>query len=221
MEDNLNMEYLPDDPNEKELRHKEKIEKKLKEFREYIVDKGVVKAFTRVLLSLKYSETRPKNPNRAIREFFADYHDSSVEMVKSLNEEIIVLRNANEKLHSKVLDLEEELEKEKRKFRVKQLFQMFYDSDSTNKNGQISTKLIIEKLSGNKKFEVDEKLYQDDFVRVLDVISEGVEAVLDSLVSNMELALSGQPIYKDDLENVVYKRIIQVLKELKKGGNKK
>jgi len=47
MEDNLNLEYLPDDPNENELKNKEKTEKKLKEFREYIVDKGVVLAFTK------------------------------------------------------------------------------------------------------------------------------------------------------------------------------
>lgn len=47
MEENLNLEYLPDDPNENELKCKEKTEKKLKEFREYIVNKGVVLAFTK------------------------------------------------------------------------------------------------------------------------------------------------------------------------------
>ena len=36
------MEYLPSDPNDSELKNIEKSEKKLKEFREYIVDKGVV-----------------------------------------------------------------------------------------------------------------------------------------------------------------------------------
>ncbi len=46
-DDNLNLEYLPDDANECELKNKEKTEKKLKEFRQYIVDKGVVLAFTK------------------------------------------------------------------------------------------------------------------------------------------------------------------------------
>ena len=36
------MEYLPEDPNETDIKNKEKTEKRLKEFREYIVDKGIV-----------------------------------------------------------------------------------------------------------------------------------------------------------------------------------
>ena len=39
-------------------KNKEKTEKKLKEFRQYIVDKGVVLLFVKVLLSLKYSEQK-------------------------------------------------------------------------------------------------------------------------------------------------------------------
>lgn len=221
MEDNLNMEYLPDDPNDKEIRHKEKVEKKLKEFRQYVVDKGVVLAFTKVLLSLKYSEVKPKNPNRAIREFFGNYYDSTIDMQKSLNEEIIVLRNANPKLMEKVLELEEDLIKAKRTYRTKQIFDSFYNSDTTNKNNQISTKLIIDKLAGNKKFEVDEKMAQEDFIKFVDIVCEGIETVIDALLGNFELALEGNMIYKDDQENVVFKRIVQIIKEMKKTGGKK
>lgn len=220
MED-LNMEYLPDDPNEKELRYKEKIDKKLKDFRQYIVDKGVVLAFTKVLLSLKYSDKRPKNPNRSIREFFGNYIDSTQDMHNSLSEEIIILKNVNPKLMDKVLDLEDELEKEKRKYRIRKVFEGLYTSDQNNKNGQISTKLIIEKLSGNKKFDVDEKLLLDDFIRLIDNICEGVDTVVDALIGNFEMAVEGNCIYKDDLENVVYKRIVQVMKEMKKTVGKK
>ena len=60
------MEYLPDDPNEEDPKVKEKTEKKLKEFREYIVDKGVVLMFVKVLLSLKYAENKPRNPIKII-----------------------------------------------------------------------------------------------------------------------------------------------------------
>lgn len=220
MED-LNMEYLPDDPNEKELRYKEKIDKKLKDFRQYIVDKGVVLAFTKVLLSLKYSDKRPKNPNRSIREFFGNYIDSTQDMHNSLSEEIIILKNVNPKLMDKVLDLEDELEKEKRKYRIRKVFEGLYNSDQNNKNGQISTKLIIEKLSGNKKFDVDEKLLLDDFFRLIDNICEGVDTVVDALIGNFEMAVEGNTIYKDDLENVVYKRIVQIMKEMKKTVGKK
>lgn len=217
----MNMEYLPDDPNEKETQYKEKIQNKLKDFRQYIVDKGVVLAFTKVLLSLKYSENRPKNPNRIIREFFGKYIDSSVDKHNSLNEEILILKSSNTKLYEKVLELEDELEIEKRKYRKKNLFNSFYESDSiNNKNNQISTKLIIEKLTGNKKFEVDEKLNLDDFINIIDNLAEGDEEIIDSLLSNFEIAIEGDQIYKDDLDNIVYKKLVQIFKDLKKGGKK-
>lgn len=41
------MDYLPNDPNEHEPKTLEKAEKKLKEFREYLVDKGVVLSFVK------------------------------------------------------------------------------------------------------------------------------------------------------------------------------
>ena len=53
------MEYLPEDINELE-------EKKLKEFREYIL---VVLLFVKTLL-IKYSEQTPNNPIKVIRDFF-------------------------------------------------------------------------------------------------------------------------------------------------------
>ena len=41
------MEYLPNDPSENEIKNQEKLDKKLREFREYIVDKGIVLAFVK------------------------------------------------------------------------------------------------------------------------------------------------------------------------------
>lgn len=50
------MDYLPNDPNDLEIKNIEKNEKKLKEFREYIVDKGVVLSFVKGrLLKTKYN----------------------------------------------------------------------------------------------------------------------------------------------------------------------
>jgi hypothetical protein len=41
------MDYLPQDPNETEIKKIEKNEKKLKDFRQYLVDKGVVMSFVK------------------------------------------------------------------------------------------------------------------------------------------------------------------------------
>ncbi len=43
------MEYLPNDPYEVELKNIEQNEKKLREFREFLVDKGIVLAFVKGL----------------------------------------------------------------------------------------------------------------------------------------------------------------------------
>lgn len=46
-QENSEMGYLPEDPHENESKNQELLEKKLKDFRQYIVDKGVVLAFTK------------------------------------------------------------------------------------------------------------------------------------------------------------------------------
>jgi len=128
------------------------------------------------------------------------------------------LRNETPKLYEKVLDLEEQLVVAKRKHKIKGVYGM-YELDP--KTQLVSTKVIIEKLSGNKKFEVDEKLSLEDFNRLLDNVCEGNGTMIDLLINNLEISLTtGNTIYKDDLDNPVYKRLVQVMQEMKKPGKK-
>ena len=78
-----------------------------------------------VLLSLKYAEDKPKNPLKALREFFGKYHDPQWDEMEALKEEIIILNQENPKLFEKVLMLEDELETVKRNFRFKNIFNQF------------------------------------------------------------------------------------------------
>jgi hypothetical protein len=80
------------------------------------------------LLSLKYSEAKPKNPLSAIREFFGNYHDRQWDEQESLKEEILLLSHENPKLLEKVLLLEEQLETVKRNHRYNNLFKS-YEAD--------------------------------------------------------------------------------------------
>ncbi len=146
------MEYLPNDPNENEPKNLEKTEKKLKEFREYLVDKGVVLSFVKgilaklnyfkVLLSLKYSENKPKNPIKSMREFFGKYHDTKWDEIEALKEEIIVLNQENPKLMEKVLLLEQELEYEKRQYRLKNIYKAFEIEKGVKKGSLLFQQLI-------------------------------------------------------------------------------
>ena len=205
------MEYLPNDPHEKELIKQQKLEKNLKEFRQYLVDKGVVLAFVKVILSLKYSETKPKNPIKAIREFFGKYKDPAWDQFEILKQEILVYKQENPKLLEKVNSLQEELDRTKVSLRMKNTFRLF----ELDKNGLLSTKVLIEKLTGNKKFDVDEKFEINGYIKVLETIGSGDNSIKSNLCEALEKAAKGQQVFKDDQENTLYKKIFTTFKELK------
>ena len=208
------MEYLPDDPNEEDPKTKEKTEKKLKEFREYIVDKGVVLMFVKVLLSLKYAEKKPKNPIKVIRDYFGKYHDPRWDEMSALKEKIILFNNENAKLLEKAMKLEDELRTLKRTKRIDKLF----DSFELDKNGLISSKLIIELLTGNKKYDVDEKFDKDGLIKFIESTVEMHSEEENALLDSLEAGLQGNMLYKEDLENPIYLKIIDYFKGLKEAN---
>ena len=208
------MEYLPDDPNEEDTKTKEKTEKKLKEFREYIVDKGVVLMFVKVLLSLKYAEKKPRNPIKVIREYFGKYHDPRWDEMSALKEKIILFNNENAKLLEEAMKLEDELKNLKRTKRIDKIFNTF----ELDKNGLISTKLIMELLTGNKKYDVDEKFDKEGLITFIESIVESHSEEENALLDGLESALQGNMVYKDDLENPIYLKIVNYFKELKEAN---
>ena len=208
------MEYLPDDPNEEDQKIKEKNEKKLKEFREYIVDKGVVLMFVKVLLSLKYAEQKPRNPIKVIRDFFGKYHDPRWDEMSALKEKIILFNNENTKLLEQAMKLEDELRTLKRTKRIDKLFDTF----ELDKNGLISTKLIIELLTGNKKYDVDEKFDKDGLIKFIESIVEMHSDEENALLESLEAGLQGNMVYKEDLENPIYLKILDYFKGLKEAN---
>ena len=208
------MEYLPDDPNEEDPKVKERTEKKLKEFREYIVDKGVVLMFVKVLLSLKYAEKKPRNPIKVIRDYFGKYHDPRWDEMSALKEKIILFNNENAKLLEQAMKLEDELKTLKRTKRIDKLFDTF----ELDKNGLISTKLIMELLTGNKKYDVDEKFDKDGLIKFIETIVEMHSDEENALLESLESALQGNTVFKDDLENPIYLKIVDYFKGLKEAN---
>ena len=208
------MEYLPDDPKEEDPKTKEKTEKKLKEFREYIVDKGVVLMFVKVLLSLKYAEKKPRNPIKVIRDYFGKYHDPRWDEMSALKEKIILFNNENAKLLEEAMKLEDEVKNLKRTKRIDKIFNTF----ELDKNGLISTKLIIELLTGNKKYDVDEKFDKEGLVKFIESTVEAHSDDENALFDALESALEGNMVYKEDLENPIYLKIISYFKELKEAN---
>lgn len=208
------MDFLPADPNELDAKNKEKQEKKLKEFRQYIVDKGVVLAFVKVLLSLKYADKKPKNPIKSIREFFGKYKDPRWEEMGALQDRIVEMQKENAALVEEIVKMEDDLKNKKRTKRLNDLFGLF----ELDKNGLISSKLLVEKLSGNKKFDADEKFDQSGLITFIESITEKHSPQEEELLSKIEEALGGNPVYKDDQENELYLKICNYFRELKKAN---
>jgi len=208
------MEYLPEDPNEEDPKVKEKTEKRLKEFREYIVDKGVVLMFVKVLLSLKYAEQKPRNPIKIIREYFGKYHDPRWDEMSALKEKIILFNNENAQLLEQAMKLEDELKNMKRSKRIDKIFNTF----ELDKNGLISTKFIIELLTGNKKFDIDEKFDKDGLIKLIESVTEIHSEEENSLLGAIESGFQGTNLYKEDLENPLYLKVVNYFKELKEAN---
>ena len=110
------------------------------------------------------------------------------------------------------MKLEDELKTLTRTKKIDQL----YNSIELDKNGLIGSKYLIEKLSGNKKFDVDEKFEKDGLIKLIETIVEPHSDEENELIEKMTESLTGEnPVYKEDLENPLYLKIVQYFNDLK------
>ena len=112
------------------------------------------------------------------------------------------------------MKLEDELKNLKRTKRIDKLFDTF----ELDKNGLISTKLIMELLTGNKKYDVDEKFDKDGLIKFIESVVEMHSDEENSLLESLESALQGNTVFKDDLENPIYLKIVDYFKSLKEAN---
>ena len=134
--------------------------------------------------------------------------------MSALKEKIILFNNENAKLLEQSMKLEDELKNLQRTKRLDKLFNSF----ELDKNGLISTKLIMELLTGNKKYDVDEKFDKDGLIKFIETVVEPHSEDEGTLLDNLESALQGNLVYKDDLENPLYLKIVDYFKELKESN---
>ena len=135
--------------------------------------------------------------------------------IEDLKEKIILYNNENAKLIEQALKLEDELKTLTRTKKIDQL----YNSIELDKNGLIGSKYLIEKLSGNKKFDVDEKFEKDGLIKLIETIVEPHSDEENELIEKMTESLTGEnPVYKEDLENPLYLKIVQYFKDLKEAN---
>ncbi len=76
----------------------------------------------------------------------------------------------------------------------------------------------MEKLTGNKKFDVDERLELPQFIKLIETVCENDIENQKVLLEKMEDSMKGNMTNKDDHHIV---KLTQVLKEMKKAASKK
>ena len=89
---------------------------------------------------------------------------------------------------------------------------------NSNKNGLISSKMLIEKMTGNKKFDVDEKFEKDGLIKMIESIVEPHSDEENELLSKLEESMEGNMVFKEDLENPIYLKIVQYFRDLKEAN---
>jgi len=100
---------------------------------------------------------------------FSPYQKKYIALCKSfLNKLWYSYDDENAKLIEQALKLEDELKTLTRTKKIDQL----YNSIELDKNGLIGSKYLIEKLSGNKKFDVDEEFEKDGLIKLIETIVE-------------------------------------------------
>jgi hypothetical protein len=75
-------------------------------------------------------------------------------------------------------------------------------------------------LTGNKKFEVDEKLGLQEFMKLIESVCEGNYETENVLITKLEESTQGNMVFKDDPDNQIFKKLVQIIKEMKKTGKK-
>ena len=110
--------------------------------------------------------------------------------------------------------LEEEVKNLQRIKRIDKIFNSF----ELDKNGLISTKLIIELLTGNKKYDIDEKFDKEGLIKFIESTVECHSEEENALLDALDSALQGNNVFKEDLENPIYLKIVGYFKELKEAN---
>lgn len=115
----------------------------------------------------------PDDPAKHLVEFFGEYRDPLWDRMDEWKAEMDEIRNSIPELQQQVDNLQVDLAKQKRKTAAFDLYKV-QDPNATN---ELSTKVIVQKLSGFAKFELDVKLTKLQF---FGLIEETCSKVVDA-----------------------------------------
>ena len=116
-----------------------------------------------VLISLRNSPNLPENPSEYIQDYFGRYRDPLWDEVDYMKSEISSLTSNIDSKEKEIQSLKQEISRYKRIAHVKETFSLL----GPDNNGIVSTKALVQKLSGQPRFEIDLKLNQQNFLNFI------------------------------------------------------
>lgn len=117
------------------------------------------------MLALKQADNPPESPAEYIQQYFGVYKDPMWDVVDNMRSDIETMKNSIENKALEIQNLKSEIIKAKRSKLVRDTFPLLGPDNA----GVISTKALVQKLSGQARFDTDIKLNLSNFVNfVLD-----------------------------------------------------
>ena len=151
------MEFLPKKADYIDVQKAKKM-KKVKEFREYLVEKNVVLSLVQFLLKLKQEEQTPDNISEYLEGYYGTYRDPLNDQMDFWRTEIAKFNDAEADLVAQANEMTAEIHSLKR---TKILDEDYAKLDPTGAG--FSTKAWVNKISGEKKFDSDQKMDKENF----------------------------------------------------------
>lgn len=192
--------------------------KKMREFREYLADNGVVLAMVKFLLSLKQSNTEIENPAQFIQDYFGFYQDEKTQMMEDMRTDMT-------RLQSEVATKEEELLSLKNDLYYAQKGSQIIEVFKLAEVELLSSKVLVQKLGGNAKFDLDFKMTKQQFVEFATKLieSENLEEAEEKwgvlfvpIKESFGLGADGKPkppFYAGRLDDANYLKTIEKIRE--------
>lgn len=174
-----------------------------------------------MLISLRNSDTFPENPSEFIQDYFGRYKDPLWDEVERMKNDIQSLKVSIENKTKEIAFLHQEISKSKRIAHIKETFIML----GPDNNGIVSTKILVQKLSGQPRFEVDLKLNINNFINF--VLEHLITAETEEEKNNWwnscylafrEMCIAGEdgkpkpPPFAGRLEDPNYQRILEKIR---------
>lgn len=186
--------------------------RKLHEFKQYLVDTGVIRVLTELLLNMEESNELPDDPQQVLIDYFGEYRDPILDVIDELTKKKEFLAAEKTQMEATLESLEKTREMLQEQNRQQKLWK------AMSKQGASITGLAIyQKLADRKKPKVPLKnitFTQELFMSLLGQLPQGMTAqILQHLYPTGDGECVTSANLKDDGESLILNAVISAINQ--------